>query len=99
MLAAMTPDLWALAAITLVSCLSVVALGVAERQRFTDPPPRSHRRRLSKSEIEMEARELIYGFGYFCLGLYALGAAGFAWVVARDTWRERRAWIGRRVHS
>lgn len=102
MFATMTPDLWALAAITFLSCLSVLALGVAERQR-SDPRPHRHRRRLSKSEIAMEAREIIYGLGYICLGLYAVGIAGFRFVVAGlhrlDEWRMRRFWGGQQVHS
>jgi len=103
-MSAMTPDLWVFAALTLACCLLVAAFGIAEHQRFTDPRPAPrHRRRLSRSEIAMEAREILYTFGYACLGLYLLAAAGFGFLVAGlhrlDEWRMRRFWGGQSVHS
>lgn len=99
-----TPDLIVCAVLVAAFSLLVAAFGVAERQRFTDPRPASrHRRRLSKSEFVMEAREIMYTFGYFALGLGLLAAAGFGFLVAGlhrlDAWRMRRFWGGQSVHS
>lgn len=104
MLAAMTPHLWILAAFTAVCAAGVVAFGIAEHQRFTDPRPAArHRRRMSRLELAMEAREAIYTFGYAMLGLYLLAAAGFAFALAGmhrlDAWRMRRFWGDTAVHS
>jgi hypothetical protein len=90
-------DLWVLAGATFFCALLVAAFGIAERQRFTDPRPAPrHRRPMSRSELVMEVREVLYTCGYVALGLYALGAGLLAPLVRlfhlRDRWRERRLW-------
>jgi hypothetical protein len=91
----MTPDLWVLAVVTALCCLLVAAFGIAERQRFTAAPGR-HRRRMSRSEIVMQAREVLYTVGYCAFGLYVVAATLLAplvrWLHLRDRWRERRLW-------
>jgi len=98
--AVMTPDLWVLAVLTALCCLLVAAFGVAERQRFT-PAPGRHRRRMSRSEIVMQAREVLYAVGYGTLGLYLLAATLLAPLVRvlhrLDRWREARLWSGKEV--
>lgn len=100
----MPTDLKILAAFVVLCSLLFAAVAIAELQRFTDQrPPARHRRRLSKSEYVMEAREIIYTAGYVFLGMYLIVSAGFGFAVAGlhrlDARHMRKFWGGRAVHN
>lgn len=91
MLAAMTPDLWALAVFTVLCAAGVGAFGIAEHQRFTDPRPAArHRRRLSRLELEAMFREFLFEAGWWCAGMLGAAVLAFAPVVELLHLRDRR---------
>lgn len=104
-LSAMTPDLWVLAVATVIcaAVFAVAAISAVDAPAPGSRPAARHRRRLSRSELVMEAREVFYTAGYAALGVYLLGAAAFAPLVRLlhrlDGWRVRRFWGGKAVHS
>jgi hypothetical protein len=89
----MTTDLWVLGGAFVICSIVFALVAVAECQRFT--PPR-HRRRMSRSEFVMQAREAFFTFGYVVLGLGLVAAGLLSPLVRlfhlRDRWRERRLW-------
>lgn len=100
----MPTDLMILAVAVVFCSVLFFLMAVAERGRFTDPPPPiRHRRRLSTPEIAMGFRDFIFGFGYVCLGLALLFVAAFSSVMRLlhrlDASRMRRFWGGSPVHS
>lgn len=92
MLAAMTPDLWALAVFTVLCAAGVGAFGIAEHQRFTDsrPAPR-HRAPLSRLELAAMFREFLYEAGWWCAGMLGAAVLAFVPLVELLHLRDRRS--------